>query len=444
MVRDMTQGKPRNLILSFALPLLLGNLFQQMYNLADTMIVGKFLGINELAAVGATGSISFLIIGFCRGICTGFGIPIAQKFGAGDESGLRRYVANSVWLAAGLAVIVTAATLLLGRYILGWMKTPEDIIDGSLSYISVIFAGIPFTILYNLTATIIRSMGDSKTPVYFLTLSSILNVVLDLFCILVLKLGVAGAAAATVVSQGVSGICCLIFMIKKYEILRMTKQEWAPDMRRMKQLMIMGLPMGLQTSVTAIGSVILQSAVNSLGTIVVASNTAAGKVACFFCIPIDALGSTMATFAGQNMGAKKPERIRQGFKEAVVIGCIYGVVTFAVASTVGKYGALLFMDGSETAILDNVQLMLTCHSAFYIPLILLSVVRYVVQGVGYPGIAMFSGVFELAARALVSFLFVPVFGFLAVCLAEPFAWVLADLFLFPVYFHIMKKMRKEE
>lgn len=440
MVKEMTQGSPRKLIFSFAIPLLLGNLFQQFYSLVDTVIVGKFLGVNQLAAVGATGSINFLIIGFCMGICNGFGIPIAQKFGAKDESGLRRFVANSAWLGVIFSVVLTITTVVLCRQILVWMKTPADIIDSSYTYIVIIFAGIPVTILYNLTSAIIRSMGDSKTPVYFLTLSAVLNIALDLFCILVLRMGVAGAAVATVVSQAVSGVACLVYMIKKYEILKMRQGEAKMDPGLMLRLVVMGVPMGLQYSVTAIGSVVLQSAVNTLGSMAVASVTASGKISMFFCCPFDALGATMATYAGQNMGAGKPERIRQGLKEASMMGCIYAVIAFAVLFFAGRYVALLFVDASETAILDNVQLMLTVNSAFYIPLAFVNIVRFLIQGVGFSGLAIFSGVCEMIARALAGFLLVPLFGFPAVCFANPLAWVFADLFLFPAYFTIMHRV----
>lgn len=442
MTKDMTQGSPRKLILGFAIPLLLGNLFQQFYSLVDTVIVGKFLGVTQLAAVGATGSINFLIIGFCMGMCSGLGIPIAQKFGAKDESMMRRYVANSAWLGIIFSVILTVLTVVLCRQILVWMRTPADIIDGSYSYIVIIFAGIPATILYNLTSAIIRSMGDSKTPVYFLILSATLNIVLDLFCILVLKMGVAGAAVATVISQTVSGVACLVYMIKKYEVLKMRQGEGKPQPELIKRLIIMGVPMGLQYSVTAIGSVVLQSAVNTLGSSAVASVTAASKISLFFCCPYEALGATMATYAGQNMGAGKPQRIRRGLHEAVMMGITYSVIAFIVLFTGGKYIALLFMDVKETAILENVQLMLTINSAFYIALTFVNTVRFLIQGIGFSGLAVFSGAFEMVARAMAGFLLVPLFGFNAVCFANPLAWLFADAFLFPAYFMIMRRVEK--
>ena len=443
MIKDMTQGHPGKLILGFAIPLLFGNLFQQFYNLMDTLIVGKFLGVTQLAAVGATGSVNFLIIGFCTGICSGFAIPISQKFGARDEGGMRRYVVNSIWVSTVFAAVLTVLTVALCRTILVWMKTPADIIDDSYAYIVIIFAGIPVTILYNLTSAIIRSMGDSKTPVIFLVIAALLNIVLDLFCILVLHMGVAGAAVATVISQAVSGVCCLVYMKKKYTILRMSREEMRFSPRLAGRLVIMGVPMGLQYSVTAIGSVILQSAVNVLGSMAVASVTAASKISMFFCCPFDALGATMATFAGQNVGAGKPDRIRSGLRTGNLFGFAYAVAAFVFLMAAGRYVALLFVDASETEILGNVQRMLTANSAFYIALVLVNNVRFLIQGIGYSGLAIFSGASEMVARALAGFLLVPSFGFAAVCFANPLAWVLADLFLVPAYFYLMKRTQKE-
>lgn len=443
MTKDMTQGHPGRLILGFAVPLLFGNLFQQFYNLMDTLIVGKFLGVTQLAAVGATGSVNFLIIGFCTGICSGFAIPISQKFGAKDESGMRRYIANSIWVSAAFTAVLTVLTVALCRTILVWMKTPADIIDDSYAYIVVIFAGIPVTILYNLTSAIIRSMGDSKTPVIFLVLAALLNIVLDLFCILALHMGVAGAAVATVISQAVSGVCCLVYMRKKYGILRMSREELRFSPRMAGRLIVMGVPMGLQYSVTAIGSVVLQSAVNALGSMAVASVTAAGKISMFFCCPFDALGATMATFAGQNAGAGKPDRIRRGLRAGNLFGIAYAAAAFAFLAAAGGSVALLFVDSSETEILKNVQMMLTANGAFYIALVFVNNVRFLIQGIGYSGLAIFSGASEMVARAVAGFLLVPVFGFSAVCFANPLAWVMADLFLIPAYFFLMKRTERE-
>ena len=272
--KDMTVGSPMKLILGFSIPLLFGALFQQFYSVVDTVIVGRFLGVNALAGVGATGSLNFMIMGFCMGVCSGFAIPVAHKFGAKDYSGMRQVVANSVWLSVAFSVVMTTAVALLCRNILTWMKTPEDIFEYSYAYILIIFLGIPATYLYNILSGVIRSMGDSKTPLFFLTLSSVLNIGLDILFIVAFEMGVAGAAAATVISQLISGLLCLFYMVKKFEILHITRQEWRMNPMHMRQLCGMGLPMGLQYSITAIGSVILQTSVNTLGALAVASVTA--------------------------------------------------------------------------------------------------------------------------------------------------------------------------
>ena len=307
MTKDLTQGSPVRLILGFALPLLAGMLFQQLYNLVDTLIVGRFLGMEALAGVGATGSINFLVLGFCMGICSGFAIPVAQRFGAREESQMREFVANGVWLAIVFALVMTVMTVVYCDAILSAMNTPEDCFQQAYDYIVVIFAGIPFTFLYNLLSGWLRSLGDSKTP-----LSSVLNVILDLFFILVIKLGVFGASLATVLSQAISGLLCLLFIAAKVPILHISRDEWRMQSGRMKELCAYGVPMGLQYSITALGSVILQVAVNSLGSLSVAAVTAGGKVLNFLACPFDALGSTMATYGAQNVGASKYERLNKG------------------------------------------------------------------------------------------------------------------------------------
>ena len=431
--KDMTEGPPLKLILGFFIPMLFGLLFQQLYNMADTIIVGKFLGVKALAAVGSTGSINFMIIGFCLGVCSGFAIPVAQKFGEKNMKALRRFVANSGWLAAIFAVVMTFAVCIFCRDILVLMQTPEDIIEGAYSYIFVIFLGIPATYLYNLLSCTIRSLGDSTTPLIFLVFSSVVNVLLDLFTILVLDMGVAGAGWATITAQAVSGILCLIYMRRKFTILKMDEEEWKPDRHYMKILCNMGIPMGLQYSITAIGSVILQTSVNSLGSMAVASVTAGSKISMFFCCPFDALGSTMATYGGQNVGARKLDRIDKGLKAGTLIGCIYAVAAFAVLLFMGQWVALMFVDPGETEILKNTQLFLIANSLFFIPLMGVNVVRFMIQGLGYPRLAILAGVCEMAARSFVGFCLVPLFGYLAVCIANPVAWIAADLFLIPAY-----------
>ncbi len=440
--KDMTQGSPMKLILGFSVPLLFGFLFQQFYSVVDTVIVGRFLGVNALAGVGSTGSVNFLIIGFCMGVCNGFAIPLAHKFGAKDYAGLRQFTANAMWLSIAFAVVMTLATSLLCRNILALMKTPEDIFEHAYIYILIIFIGIPATYLYNMLSGIIRAMGDSKTPLVFLTLSSLLNIALDLVCILNFGMGVAGAALATVVSQGVSGVLCLLYMIRKFPLLHIKKEEWKPNPSHMATLCGMGIPMGLQYSITAIGSVILQTSVNTLGAVAVASVTAAGKVSMFFCCPFDAMGSTMATYGGQNVGAKKLDRLGQGMKACVILGSVYSLLACAVLSLFGDRLAALFIDAASPELLENARLLLIVNSAFFIPLALVNIVRFMIQGMGFGTLAILAGVCEMVARSLAGLFLVPTFGFIGVCFASPLAWIFADAFLIPAYLHVKKKLQR--
>lgn len=442
--KDMTQGSPIRLIIAFFIPLMLGMLFQQFYSMMDTIIVGRFLGVHALAAVGSTNSINFMIIGFCMGVCNGFAIPVAQQFGAKDYKTLRAYVANGIFLTAVFALVMTIVVCLLCRNILQWMNTPDDIIDGAYNYIFIIFVGIPVIYLYNILSGFIRSLGDSKSPLVFLIISSLLNIVLDLVLILNFDLGVAGAAWATVISQGISGVLCLCYIRKKYEILQLAKDEWKINKNCIKVLCNMGIPMGLQYSITAIGSVILQKAVNTLGSTAVASVTAANKVGTFFCCPFDAMGSTMSTYAGQNLGASKLDRVTKGVLSCCLIGFVYSIAAFGILFFFGTQMALLFIDANEVAILDNVRLYLLVGSAFYFPLALVNIMRFTIQGLGYGKLAIVAGVCEMFARAIVGAFLVPVAGYIGACFASPSAWVFADLFLIPAYVSIMKSLRRRK
>ncbi len=440
--KDMTSGSTMKLILGFAIPLLMGMLFQQVYSLVDTIIVGRFLGVSALAAVGATGSINFLIIGFCQGICNGFALPVAQRFGARDYDGLRKYVGNSAVLSILFGGVITFITVIACRPILELMQTPSDIIDLSYNYIVVIFAGIPAIMLYNILSAYLRSLGDSITPVIFLVLSAGLNIGLDLLFIVTFKWGVFGAAFATVLSQAVSGVLCLLLIIKKFDILHLSRDDWRLDWNYSKYLLIMGLPMGLQYSITAIGSVILQASVNTLGSTAVASMTAGSKISLFVMCPFDALGSTMATFGGQNVGAGKLDRLGSGLRSAVILGAVYSALILVVLIFFGRNLILLFVSAKEVTVIAQAKQFLVTNAAFYLMLALVNIVRFLIQGMGFSGFAVFAGVFEMVARALVGLVFVPIFGFSAACFASPLAWILADCFLIPAFFHCRKKLQK--
>lgn len=445
MTKDLTTGSPMRLILGFALPTLLGMLFQQLYNMMDTMIVGKLLGATALAAVGSTGSINFFVIGFCMGVCNGFAIPVAQRMGAGDYSQMRRYVANAAWLAIAFAAVLTVATGLLCGTILTVMNTPADIYEGAYWYIFIIFMGIPATFLYNLLAAIIRSLGDSKTPVYFLAMSSVLNIGLDLAFILVFRLGVAGASLATVLSQGVSGLACLVYMVKKFPILHMSREERQLDIRSCRALCFMGVPMGLQYSITAIGSIFLQSAVNGLGSLYVAAVAAGAKLFQLLGCPFDALGATMATYCGQNVGAVKLDRLGKGVRACSLLGLIYALIAFGGMLLFAPQGAMLFLDPTEpelATLVDLTSQYIRTLTAFFFPLALVNIVRFSIQGMGFSGLAILAGVMEMIARTAVGVIFVPMFGYTAACFASPAAWVCADLFLIPACMGSINRLRK--
>ena len=430
------------LVLGFAAPLLFGVLFQQFYSFVDTAIVGQFLGANKLAAVGATGSVNFLVIGLCLGFCSGFGIPIAQAFGANDTARLHRCVYHAIMLSAGFSALFAVLAVWLCRPMLQLMDTPPEVIDASVSYIRIIFAAIPCCVLYNMASAILRSLGDSRTPVVFLVVASLINIVLDLFLILVWKLDVAGAALATAVSQLVSGLGCVMVMIKRYPILRMNREERVFSPSLAKDMLLIGLPMGLQYSITAIGSVVVQRAVNGLGVNAVAAVSAAVKISAFFCCVFDALASTMATYAGQNIGARKLHRVDEGLRDAAIIGSIYCVLAFISVALFARPLLGMFIDsGANAEVMEMGVEYLMINSAFYIPLLFVNIVRLSIQGMGFTRPAMFAGLFEMIARTAVALIAVPRLGFTGACLANPAAWVLADVFLFPCYRHVTRTLR---
>ena len=433
MTKDMTQGSPLKLILAFAVPLMLGSLFQQFYNLADTIIVGRFVGVEALAAVGSVGGLNYLVLGFVNGIACGFSIPISWTFGAKDYSQMRRYTANTVWLSIAFAVVLTIVTVALTRPILVWTNTPANIIDLADIYVRTIFWGIPFTLLYNVTSALMRALGDSKRPLYFLLMASFLNIGLDLLCIIVFKMGVFGASFATVFSQAVAGFGSLWYIARHYHELRWSKEEGKLSRDHCLKLCNMGIPMGLQCSITAIGSVVLQGA-----------QTAGGKAAQFLSVPLESIGTAMTTYASQNLGAHDLKRVNRGVNTALGIGCVYSIASFIILRFADKLLIGLFLDAGEVEIMANAQSFIFWNSVFYIPLAVLIIYRYTIQGLGYSGLAMFAGVAEMVARAMVGFLFVPLWGYFAACIANPVAWFFACFFLIPAYFVVRKKLMNEK
>ena len=436
----MTEGSPTRHILSFTVPLIFGNLFQQLYSMVDTMIVGRFLGKEALAAVGSTGSLTFLILGFCLGLCSGFAIPVAQSFGAKNYENLRRYVGNILWLTIGSAAVMTLLTVCLCRPMLQAMNTPGDIIDKAYAYLVVIFAGIPATILYNALSCLLRALGDSRTPVFFLLIASLTNVGLDFLLVVVIPMGVTGAAVATIASQLLAGVTCFVYVLKKFPLLHIKRDDAKPRWEYMKHLCGMGVPMGLQSSITAIGSILLQTAVNSLGSLMVAAVTAATKVHMLFCCFYDSLGIAMSTYSGQNIGGRQIKRLGPGLRSGMLIGVVFAIFALVVGAGFGHPLLLLFVESTETQLLDSAYLFLVVNLSFYPFLAAVNVFRLFIQGMGFSKIAIFAGVFEMVARSFNGLVLVPAFGFTAACFASPIAWVLADLFLVPVYFSVRKRV----
>lgn len=443
LTRDLTEGSPLKRIVFFALPMLFGVLFQQFYSFVDTAVVGRYLGAERLAAVGATGSVNFLVIGLCLGLCSGFSIPIAQAFGAKNEHEMRRCVFHSVVLSGVLSVLFAVLSTVFCKPLLRLMNTPEEIIDASASYISIIFAAIPCCVLYNMASGILRSLGDSRTPVVFLVMASLVNIVLDLVLIIVCGMDVAGAAVATAASQLLAGIGCVIVMIRRFPVLHMNREDRQFDFRLARKMLGIGLPMGLQFSITAIGSVMVQWSVNGLGVNAVAAVSGGVKISMFFACVFDALASTMATFAGQNMGARKLDRIHQGLRCASVLGIIYCALAFGVVALFAQPLLSLFIDADAAPEVMSMSILyLTINAAFYIPLLFVNIVRLSIQGMGYTRVAMLAGLFEMIARTAVALFVVPSAGFTGACFANPAAWVMADLFLIPCYFQIMRVVRQ--
>lgn len=440
---DMTVGNPMKIILGFTLPIFIGNVFQQFYNMADAVIVGKFVGNKALAAVGSTGTIMFLIYGFVVGMTAGFTVLTAQKFGAGDMKGMRKTVAGAGILSFVVGALLTILFMAFMKPLLILMNTPSDIFADAYSYIMIVSGGILAQMLYNLLSSILRALGNSKLPLVFLIISALLNIVLDLAFIVGFGMGAKGAAVATVIAQGVSGILCLFYIIAKIPILHLKREDLYVGSTIYKNQLRIGVPMALQYSITAIGTMMVQSSLNILGSTLVAAYTAAGKIEQVVTQAYVAMGTTMATYAAQNMGAGSVKRIREGFKACTVIGVVYSFVAAGFIMTVGKYMTYLFVSEDVDIIMNSVDIYLKCIGIFFIPLAVVIIYRNGIQGLGYGLLPMMAGVAELIGRGVVAVIAGAKRSYPGVCLAGPAAWVLAGGLLIVMYYFIMNvNMRK--
>lgn len=442
MIKDMTKGTPWKLVFAFMVPVCCGNIFQNFYNIVDSMIVGRFLGVEALAAVGSTGSINFLVIGWIVGMTSGFGIQLSQAFGANNRKLLRHYLAMSVYLCIGLAVFMTAGLLLANSTILQWMNTPKEIFSDTAKYIGIIYAGLPVTILYNMLATVARALGDSKTPLYFLVLSSVLNIALDLLLVAVLPFGVAGAAYATVLAQAVSAGLCLVYVWKKFPMIHFTRKDAVINGSSIYKLLSMGIPMGLQFSITAIGTMIVQASLNTLGATYIAAYSATMKIQNIVTQVYPALGTAIATYTGQNYGAGEMKRIKKGVNACLTIEAIYSILIMALSWSVFPMAVRIFAEDPTGELQMIACQMFRISMWFFFPLGSIFIYRNVLQGLGNGFVPMMGGVFELIARALVIYVCFDSMQFTAICISDPAAWISALIPLIPYYYWFINKKQK--
>ena len=442
---DLTVGKPLFQILRFALPLVLGTLFQQLYSFADTVIVGRCLGTDALGAVGTTYSLNFLILGFVQGACVGFGIPVAETFGAKDKGGLRKYLFNGALLCVVLSVVFTLFTTLMAGPLLQLIHTPEELYADAVLYIRIIFLGIPATVLYNYASSVLRAMGDSQHPFYFLLAASVLNIGLDYLLIVSMGMGVDGAALATVLSQLLSGgLCAFWFFTRtaKQEELTFRGQSSLLSAGHCKRLAYIGFPMGFEYSVSAIGAVIMQDAINLLGSTAVAAQTAGEKIRQMFTLPMESVGMAMATYVGQNHGAHRTDRIKQGIKDGCMIQLTYCVAAWVVIFFVKPYAVGLVLGDADPAVTAGAIQYLAIMSMLFCFHGLLMIFRNTLQGLGYSVQAIISGVGELIGRSLGGLLAVKTgLGYVGICLFNPFAWGLAMLYCM---FMVRRMLKRED
>lgn len=444
MQLDMTKGSPVQLITKFIIPLIIGNIFQQLYSMVDTIIVGRFVGVEALAAVGATGSICFLILGFTQGLTTGFTVLTAQRYGAGDLEGMRKSIANAAMLSVLVTLVMTVLSVVCMDWLLTIMNTPQDIYEMAKEYIVIICSGICCSVLYNILASILRAIGNSVVPLVLLIISSAINIVLDYVLIVYVHMGVGGAAVATVVSQGISGVFCLFYIMKKVPLLHISRRNWVPDAWCMKNQLMIGIPMALQFSITAVGTILVQAALNLLGSTAVAAYSVACKVEQLVTQPFLAMGSTMATYSAQNRGINDLQRIRQGVKVSNRMSAIYSIVIYFVICSLLPYAIRLFITENIETVYGYAEIYIRICGLFFIPLGMIFIYRNTMQGCGFAFWPMMGGVVELLVRCVAAFVATKMLSYEGVCIANAGAWLGAGLFLWICYHYVMRRMIREK
>ncbi len=442
MGQDMTKGRPMSVLLMFTLPLIVGNIFQQLYNMADTIIVGRYVGANALAAVGSTGTIMFLLNGFAQGFTAGFAVLTSQRFGAGRENGVKRSVTNGIGLSLMVSLVLTVGCVLIMKPLLHLMNTPENIYQDAYTYIIIISLGMTANVFYNLFSSYMRAVGNSSVPLFFLVLSAALNVVLDLVFIIHFKMGVSGAAWATNLSQAVSAVLCMGYIVWRVPMLTPERRHWVFSRRDCGYQMAVGIPMALQFAITSSGTMVMQSAINLFGSEAVAAYTAAGKVHSLLTQGMVAMGQTMAVYSGQNYGKGDVLRIRRGVRAALVIEVIYSILAAVLVTMALKICLGWFFSGDVdlTAMMPWARTYISICTLFYIPLSTIFIFRNTMQGCGYGFLPMMGGVVELAARLAVAMAAMRIHSYPLAVFCDPAAWVGAGLFTGISYLYVMKKV----
>ncbi|MDR1948613.1 MAG: MATE family efflux transporter [Spirochaetaceae bacterium] len=441
MTKNLTVGDPALLIVGFTIPLLIGNLFQQFYNMADAFIVGRTIGVQALAAVGCTGSVMFFILGFVWGFTQGASIIASQCFGAGDYPGVRRSFAVSIVLGIGVTLLLTGPGVFFARPFLILLNTPAEILDAAYRYMVVIFWGIAAAVMFNLISNIMRAVGDSRTPLVFLVIACVINIILDYVFILVFHTGVEGAAYATVIAQVISGLLCVPVILKRMPVLRLTREDWRFTWSDMSRHIRMAFPMGFQMSIIAIGAIVLQFALNGLGTAAVAAYTAAQKIDMVAGMPMNSFGLTMTTYVAQNYGARRIDRIRQGLLRCLIISGAFSILIGIVFILMGHKLAAFFIAGDPAAV-SLAHIFLRVNGSCYLILSILLICRQSLQGLGNSLVPTIAGFMELVMRSFAGVILARYFGFIGVCFANPLAWLGAAIPLLTAVVLTMKRLNR--
>lgn len=438
-MKDLTHGKPARIILYFALPILIGNLFNLAYNLADTRIVGTYLGNDALAAVGSISTLNDLLVGFIVGLANGFAVIMAQHFGSGDKNKSRKVFALSILMGLVVTAIVVAGSLIFMDGLLDWMNVMDEHREASVAYITVIIEGLFFSIIYNVLAANLRAIGDAYTPLIFLIISAVLNVVLDILCVKYMDMGVRGAAVATVVSQAVSAVLCFGYTWKKYAFLHFNIKDFVPEKEFVKPMLEGGLSMGLMNSLVSFGTLSLQTAINTLGTNTIVAHAATRKLTNLYMLPFSVLGTTMATYSGQNYGAGRYDRIRAGLKVSLGCSYIWCVIVLVASYTVCPYLIVAITDTNIREVIDTACLYQRFDTCFYLLVPTITILRNSLQGMGDHITPIFSSGLELVGKVLIAMLLTPVIGYWGIIVSEPIVWA---VMVIPLIVSMVKRMKR--